>query len=224
MNKFILLSAVLFITSCTGGCNNGGEVSSDPATVIVKGNAEHENFQPSSTTGSIGQGLDVDALLAKRRSMLGNACSIVPQKVVADALGLTPQDLILRNSTPRDDNPTHTSCFFKWEDYDLPNAGILLQLMRNPTPEDFEEYVPVFIESFRLRGEQGVGEEPIVYRKFEGFGDDGSYSTEGGKYFWRLGDKIIFGIAFNTTHAPEEQYQIATTLAKVMTENYIKGR
>lgn len=197
-------------------CNSSSKNA--PANAIIT----HDQFVPPQPEMYVGHGVNIDEVIKRKGRILDNACTIVPQKTIADALGLTPQDLILRNSTPRDNNPTHSSCFFKWEDYDLPNAGIMLQMMRNPNEEEFPNWVYRFIESYRNSGERGMDEQPVYYKKLEGFGDDGAYSTEGGKYFWRIGDKVIFGIAFNTTHGPVEQFNIAASLAKVMTENYLK--
>ena len=210
MYKIFLVFLTLIIVSCNGGCGGSGSTE------------VNEGFVPSRANKSIGQNVDLDAHIESRGKILGNACAIVPKKIIADALGIKVQDIYLRNSTPRDANPTHSSCFFKWDDNDLPNAGILLQMMRNPNEDEFPGYVNKFIEAFRIKGESGIDEQPIYYQRFEGFGDDGSYSLEGGKYFWRLGDKIIFAIAFNTLHSYEDQYRIATTLAEVMTENYLK--
>ena len=219
MNKFVLFIWVVFIYSCSGGCNQSQDNSMEsPST-------SSGEFVPASapTGNAIGQGFDIEAHIEKKGRILGNACSIVPKRTIAEALNVDVRDIYLRNSTPRDEKRTHTSCFFKWDDPELSNAGIMLQMMRNPNEEEFIDYAKKFIEAFRVRGERGVEPgEVIMYEKFEGFGDDGSYSTEGGKYFWRLGDKIIFGIAFNTLHTAQEQYQIATTLAKVMTENYMR--
>ena len=103
----------------------------------------------------------------------------------------------------------------------MPNAGMFIQMIRNPFPDEYPDYISKYVASYRTEGEQGVEMDPIYFKKFEGFGDDGSYSTEAGKYYWRLGEAVSFLIAFNTTHTPEEQYRIATTVAKEMTLNYI---
>ena len=64
----------------------------------------------------------------------------------------------------------------------------------------------------------------MVFKTLEGLGDDGAYSTEAGKYFWRLGDQVVFSIAFNTTHTPEQQYRIARNLGALLTQNYVDGK
>jgi len=94
-------------------------------------------------------------------------------------------------------------------------------MFKNPLGNDYPDYVSQMISSKRVLGEQAVEGQAVLYKKFDGFGDDGSYSTEGGKYFWRIGEEMVFQIAFNTTHDPNEQYNAARKIAKAMTENYI---
>ena len=211
MTKIFYFLVIFFC--CFSACNQGGGADSASSS---------GEFVPEVPEVAIGANFDVESRLANRTRLLPSACAIVRRNEVAEVLGLTVQDLIVTNSTPRDRNPTHSSCFYKWDDGILSNAGVMLQMMRNPNEEEFPDYVSAFIHAFRTKGERGLDEAPIIYEEFHGFGDDGAYSIEGGKYFWRLGEKIIFGIAFNTSHSPEEQYRIATDFAKLMTERFMK--
>jgi hypothetical protein len=205
MNRILSLLLVLFIIGCQGkGCNE------DPFTKVYK---------------PVGKGVDMDAVLAKRGGrLLPNSCSVVPLADIAEALELKPNQIEVSDSSPRDANPTHSSCFFKWDDFELSNAGILFQALRNPVGDEFPNYVEVFINSKKTTGEQGIDEKPMIFKTMEGLGDDGAYSTEAGKYFWRLGDQVVFSIAFNTTHTPEQQYRIARNLGALLTQNYVDGK
>ncbi len=177
-----------------------------------------------SQTGPIGQNIDMEALLEKRDGkLLPDACSIVPTEEIAEILGLNSNQIIVRNSTPRDANPTHSSCFFKWDDPSYPNSGILIQAIRNPNEIEYPDYVVQWIESTKTMGEQGIEGSPIYFEDFQGYGDDGSYSLEAGKFYWRLGSKIYFVLAFNTPFHPEAQFEMAEKLAYKVTKNYISG-
>lgn len=224
MHKIILTLSMLFLFACnqtgsqTGG-QNEGNTSGTPEVVTQE---DHDNFQPKATGGAIGKGLNMTEVIEKRGGrLLDNACSIIPRRVIAEALGKNPGDFKLTNSSPRDANRTHSSCFFKWSDFDVANAGILIQMMRNPVGDEFPDWVVQFITSKKEMGESTTDGEKDVFKTFEGFGDDGAYSTLGGKYFWRLGDQIVFSIAFNTAHSPEDQYDIAVKLATQLTQNYL---
>lgn len=204
--------------SCNGGCNSGSSSTSGYEEVI-----SHDDFVPPAPTEVIGKNVDIDAIIEKRGGrVIQYACSMVKQQLIAEAIGKTTQELTIRNATPPNENPKQSACFIKWEDFDLPNTGIFIQMIRNPFEDEYPDYISKYVESYRLQGEQAVDEEPVFFKKFEGFGDDGSYSTEAGKYYWRLGERVSFLIAFNTRHSPPEQYRIATTLAKAMTEFYIR--
>ena len=210
MYKYILLFALALLSSCNG-CQ---EVE-----------VTHENFIPVAEDGAIGKGVDILSVVSRKRGILGLACDLMPAATVASALGKTPQEISTTNATKPGDDPESTGCFYKWDDpEDLFNAGIFVQVMKNPyaDQEEFASFIEQMISSKRSIGERTQDGETTLFKKFEGFGDDGSYSTEGGKYFWRLGDQIAFQIAFNTNKGPDEQYRIARIMAKGLTENYLK--
>ena len=215
MIRIVLFIGVLGILSCNGGCNSGGSIDYS--------NVTHENFVPPKPKETYGQNVNIDELVASRGGrIIQYACSLVSTNVVAEALGMNNDQIKQSNATPAAENPVQSACFYKWEDFDLPNSGIFIQIIRNPLGDEYPDYISKYVESYRLQGEQGVDEQPVFFKKFEGFGDDGSYSTEAGKYFWRLGEKVSFLVAFNTTHNPAKQYEIATAVAKELTLNYLK--
>ena len=175
-------------------------------------------------SGPIGENLNIAEIVEKRGGkLLPDACSIVPTGEIASILGLDESEIVLRNSTPRDENPTHSSCFFKWNEPGFPNSGILIQALRNPNEIEYPNYVVQWVESTKTLGEQGMEGQPVYFKDFPGFGDDGSYSIEAGKFYWRLGDQIYFMIAFNAPFNAEQQYQMAEKLAYKVTKNYISG-
>lgn len=210
MYKYILIFVMALLSSCSG-CQEK-EVT-------------HDNFIPESSSGDVGKGVDILSVVSRKRGRLGQACELMPAAIVAGALGKTPQEISITNATKSGDDPESTACFYKWDDpADLFNAGIFVQVMKNPyaDQEEFASFIEQMISSKRTIGERTQEGETTLFKKFEGFGDDGSYSTEGGKYFWRLGDQIAFQIAFNTNKGPDEQFQIARVIAKGLTENYLK--
>lgn len=220
MYKIIIpFIAVLFL-ACNQGGQQAQETSTSPREITQE---SHDNFKPKPIDGAIGKGLNMTEVIEKRGGrLLDNACSIIPRNTIAEALGKNSGDFKLTNSSPRDANRTHSSCFFKWSDFDVANAGILIQMMRNPVGDEFPDWVVQFVKSKKELGESTADGEKDIFKTFEGFGDDGAYSTVGGKYFWRLGDQVVFSLAFNTGHAPEEQYDIAVKLATTMTQNYLR--
>lgn len=179
-------------------------------------------FVPPTVTNPIGKGLDIDAIIARRGSAIAQVSGLIPTNEIAEILGKTEAEIEVKDSSPRTPTATHSSTFFKWEDFEVNNAGVLLQILINPLGDEYPDYVPKFIDSKRMLGEQDLDNERHYFKKYEEFGDDGSYSYEAGKYFWRLGDKVIMSVAFNAAYSEEDQYRIATTIGKKMVENYIR--
>ncbi len=212
MYKYTLVFIIALLFSCSG-CDRGAK------------EVTHENFVPTADGAAIGKNVDILAVVSRKLGKLGQACAYMPAEVIASVIGKTAAEINVINSTPAGSDPERTGCFYKWDDpEDLFNAGIFVQLQKNPyaDQEEYATFVEQMIESKRTIGEQTSEGETTLFKKFEGFGDDGSYSTEGGKYFWRLGDQIVFQIAFNTIHGPDEQYRMARILAKSLTESYLK--
>ena len=198
---------MVFILLVTSGCNT------------ESCNKKADAFAPGQP---IGQGTDLDKIFSKRGSYLVSSCYLVPVEEIASLLGINGNEITIKDSSPRDPKPSHNSCFFKFEDSRVVSAGILLQVMHNPLAEEYPTWAAQMITSKRDIGEMSLEGAPDKFLKFEGFGDDGSYSLVASRYFWRLGDKVVFSIAFNTAHTPEQQYVLAQELAKKMTINYLK--
>ena len=178
---------------------------------------------PPTVDNPVGKDLDIDAIIAQRGSLIPSVRVLVPIENIATELGKSVQEIIVKDSSPQGPKATHSSCFFKWSDFEVNNAGILLQVMMNPLGDEYPDYVEKFISSKKSLGEQDTDGEKVLFQTLQGLGDDGAYSYEAGKYFWRLGDKVIMSIAFNSAHSPEDQYRIATSIGKQMVDNYVKG-
>lgn len=169
----------------------------------------------------VGVAADVDAVIEKRGSVLAPACKLVTLTDVANVLGRSENEILVRDSTPNEDDPLHSSCFFKWSEYDLPNAGILVEVLRNPAGDEYPTYVASYIQSKRLNGERSMDGDAVLFDEMTGLGDDGAYSTSLGKYYWRLGERVILSLSFNTTHTADEQYDIARRIGALMTTGYL---
>jgi len=202
-------SIILLIVLTSAACSNGQ--LSTPYSKLKVGD-------PPPVP--IGKNVDMQALKKKNGGRLGYACRLINAEEMAAALGKTKEEIKLSNATPRDADPNQTACFFKWDDPDLFNAGIFIQLLKNPMGDEFPDYISQFILQKRTRGEQQMDGPPSLFKPLD-WGDDGSYDEESAKYYWRLGEEVIFSLAFNTVHTPQEQYQIATDIATRLTNNYI---
>jgi len=202
---FLIFALPILICSC-------GQESDDPYGSLKLGD---------SPPVPIGKNINIDSIFEARKGRLGSGCRLVNGIAMAEVLGLEVQDVKLSNATPRNADPGQTACFYKWDDPQLFNAGILVQLLKNPTKDEFPNYISFFIEGKKTRGEQEADGAGAIFEHLD-WGDDGAYNSKTGKYYWRLGEKIAFAIAFNTTHSERKQYQMATAIGTQMTNSYLK--
>ncbi len=208
--KYIIVFLLFGMMACNGnGCGTKGTELVGP-------------FTPPTAKNPIGQDLNIDAVIAKRGAILVSTTTLVPIEEIAEVLGKEVNEILIKDASQSGPGATQSSTFFKWSDYEVDNAGILLQIMKNPLGDEYPDYVTKFIDAKRVTGEQTPEGDREYFKKLEGLGDDGSYSYAAGKYFWRLGDKVIMGVLFNSAHSEEDQYRIATTIGKKMIENYLK--
>lgn len=114
--------------------------------------------------GPVGVGLDMDAVLEQRGGeIVAEACTIVAIEDIAEALGLEPNEIEVTDSSYPGKDRKASSCFFKWNDFDLPNSGILLQFQRNTFADEYPDYFVGVIESKKTSGESGLAPETIFF-------------------------------------------------------------
>lgn len=121
----------------------------------------------------------------------------------------TPSEVTAKESTSPSDSGA-TSCFFRWEDQDIPNAAILLKVSTNPVYEEYPEYVSQFISKKIRDGETTLGkDEPDKYVEFNADGIRGAYSYSQAYFYWTVDNNYIFWLAFNTPNLSEKEMTAA---------------
>jgi hypothetical protein len=152
--------------------------------------------------------------------LLQDACSLISPKYIARVLGVDQGSINVKEGS-KTGRTIARSCFFKWES-EIPNGGILVQIQKNPVPDDFPEYVQYFISTKKREGENSFSEGGYVYEftDWGTVGDEGAYSSEAGKYYWRLGNEYIFMLAFNLALEESEQLAAANKLAPEIMKNF----
>lgn len=121
-------------------------------------------------------------------------------------------------------NDKNKSCFFKWDDPNTPNAGILIQVMTNPVYEDYPEYIANFVSSKIKEGEMMMGQDtPIKYSEFEVAGRPGAYSFQQARFYWAGDNNYLFMLAFNvSTLSESKMVKAAEKIAKIVNSNFSK--
>lgn len=148
-----------------------------------------------------------------------DACDLLSAETIAKFVG-QPAETIFPADGSSPQNPKARACFFKWDGSALANAGVMVQLQKNPVQEDVPEYFTYLIASKKTEGEVNPASgEAMKYEDWPDFGDDGAYSTEAGKYVWRIGNDWAFMVAFNTVLPPKSQKKAAVAFAKEVMSN-----
>jgi len=151
---------------------------------------------------------------------LPNPCEVMATETIAGLVGTDAGALEVKDAS-NTQNLFSKACFFKWDDPNMTDAGVMVQIMTNPVEEEAPEYLQMFIASKKTAGESTIGsDKKILYRDFPGFGDDGAYSNELHKYLWRLGDDFSFLLAFNTTLNKDEELAAAKVLATEIMQKF----
>ncbi len=206
--KFIQFTLVFATLLLSIGCgpdtkeksDSNIQVSDDGKTVITKADPNAPDFVPSNLP-------------------LPDACTLVTAADVAKIMNVDAGDIEIKDGSGR--SSAHSrACFFKWIG-ERPNAGILVQVQKNPVGDEFPGWATSFVESKRSMGESdftGSGEN-VKYKKLEGLGDDASYSYEMGKYIWRTGNDYVYMVAFNEEMTAPQQLKAAKDFASIIMSN-----
>jgi len=223
--RILLLLIVTLALSCASDSSQGSATSgTSKAAETSKANAkkpgrtaadavsEFSDGQPRATVGkSIKQG-KVSTNFNKHG--IPDACDLLTQETIGKWIGIPSASISLADgSSSRHDK--QRACFFKWDVGNIPNAGVMVQVQQNQVADDVPEYLTYMIASLKTDGENDFnGGRVMKYQDWPDFGDDGAYSTEAGKYMWRVGNDWAFQIAFNTELSDKEQKKAAYAFAK----------
>ena len=154
---------------------------------------------------------------SKGKMVLPNACDLVTKEQMASWIKIPAEKIKLINGSPKKAGGDSRSCFFKWEDSEMPNTAVLIQLMRNSVEDEVPEWPTYFINSKMETGEKEMtpdGEKTHVFKPFSEFGDAGAYNADIAKWYWRIGNDAIVMVAFNTYFSSSFKSSIVSKIGK----------
>lgn len=158
------------------------------------------------------------------KGALPDACQLVSAEFVSEVLGIVEaRDLYVKDGSGKNPGQSSSrSCFFKWEYKGNPDAGILVQVQKNPLPDEFPEWASYYISSKKNQGDKMPdGTTTYRYKDFPGMGIQGAYNYELSRYVWRTKSDNIIMIAFNIqTSSEPEQLIWAEKIGKEVTKNF----
>jgi len=217
--RYFLLLTIIMIFSCKP--DTATQSGDNTATEMQEPTTSNNNPKPNTSNpgGTVrtkdGKSKTVQTPKTTfNQEGIPDACDLLTKETIAKYVN-QPAESIFQADGSSKQNPKARACFFKWDGSALPNAGVMVQLQRNPVQDDVPEYFTYLISSRKTEGEVDPATNHVVkYNDWPGFGDDGAYSTEAGKYIWRVGNDWSFMIAFNTVLPPKAQKVAAHALAQ----------
>lgn len=163
------------------------------------------------------------------KKALPDACSLLDTKTIGELFNVNPVFISAVDGNPEGNKREHSACFFKWDDPNYPNAGILIQLQSNTKEmkqEGYDEWMAYSVANKRTTGETMMGEsEPHIFNLFPNVGSDGSYNYEIGKYYWRIDNDLLIMLAYNMQSldiTEEKQLESAYVIAGELMNNLSK--
>lgn len=146
-----------------------------------------------------------------------NPCVMISKQQISSLFDVEPDAINIKSgSSPTSKNTK--SCFFRWSTPESPNTGMLIQLMTNPVADEVEDWPTKFVESKITDGDNSFDGSGTVYKykRFDGVGDAGAYNYDSGKYVWRLGNDMIYTVAFNITEKEDKQVEQVRKIADII--------
>ncbi|MDF1696816.1 MAG: hypothetical protein P1U56_13325 [Saprospiraceae bacterium] len=221
--RLLILMVVVFLASCKPDApvTTQSEDNTPSQTVPAK-NSRNEGGEQSGNSGSMTKAdgkKPSSGITNYNKEGIPDACDLLSTKTIARYVNQPAEEIFLADgSSPQ--NPLARACFFKWDGSAIANAGVMVQLQRNPVQVDVPEYFTYLISSKKTDGEKNpASPEVFKYKDWPGFGDDGAYSTEAGKYVWRISNDWAFMVAFNTVLEPKAQKIAAEAFAQEVMSN-----
>lgn len=149
-----------------------------------------------------------------------SACQMITTGEVQKIIGTSATVMLKESNDPTNDKVK--SCFFKWNDPSMPNAGILVQLMTNPVYDEYPQYISTYVSSKLEEGEMTMDQQaPFKYKKFNAAGHDGAYSFEQGRFYWTGDANYAFMLAFNVNSFDEDDMvDAAEEIIEVIDSNF----
>ena len=157
---------------------------------------------------------EVDPIAEITRN-LPDPCSFLNEELVSSTVDIPAENVTIKRGGDSPAVPAK-SCFFKWSGGEVGNAGLMIQALGNPIPDEFPQWAFFFIDNKKSQGEISM-QEPDVPNKFTtiDIGDQGCYNHKLAKCYFRKGD-TVFLIALNGVSDDEKKIEIYKTVSDRM--------
>ena len=150
---------------------------------------------------------------------LPSTCGLVSQAFIETTIGVPAGKVTVKDGSAKSNN-NQRACFFRWDHKGVPNSGVLVQLSRNPVPEELPDWASYYISTKRQNGDKTPdGSATYRYKDFPDMGVAGAYNYELARYYWRTEDDLVVGILFNIQASEAEHLVWARAIGQEVMKN-----
>jgi len=144
-------------------------------------------------------------VLNERTDKLIFACDLISSDEMLEILGMEVNLEVLDGNRNKPSTTT-SSCFYKWDDMKYDVSGVMVQVNRNPLPDEIPDYVPKYMNNKRWNGERSYDDPDVVfkYEDLEGLEFPAIYNRETYKYYFGIKDTYLCSVVFNYPASPEQ--------------------
>lgn len=152
-----------------------------------------------------------------------NSCQMFTEDKIKQIFAVKEGSINIREAKDPG-NSSASSCFFKWTEPHIDNAGMFIQISTNPVYDEFPQYISDYIATKLKDGEMTMGNNtPTKFTAFDAGGRPGAYSFSEARYFWSIGNDYLIMVAFNLPTYDESRILAAVgQVAEIINANFTK--
>lgn len=147
----------------------------------------------------------INPISTQRTDELPFACDIFSAEEMLKILDMKV-DLEVLDGNRNTSSENSTSCFYRWNDENYGMSGAVIQISRNPYPEEIPDYINTYMNNKRWEGENSYDDPNTVfkYSDMEGFDFPVIYNRETYKYYFGVKNTFLCSVVFNYPAPPEQ--------------------
>lgn len=156
---------------------------------------------------------EISAMLDKERSkstVIPRVCNLLSEEDVAQAFSISSTIINESNGNRSQISSDNSkSCFWRWTE-----GGILVQISKNPFPEEVNDWGSRYMNSKKTNGEKTTSsaDSRFTYKDFDGPGKYNIYNAELGRFYTSKDEDFIISLIFNGNYPERKKMQIAKEL------------
>lgn len=163
---------------------------------------------------------EIGSVTLPTETVLPFACDLVRNSQMLEIIKIN-EELDVMDGNRSGTSSNASSCFYKWNDAVYGSSGVMIQVQKNPLPDELPDFVQAYIDNKKYEGENAneAGGAKYKYKDFEGLNIEGVqaiYNEELNRYYFAKDTKYLNSVAFNYPLKREVLDAYFVEIAKLM--------